>query len=84
MFGPVNAPLWYVALLVGRYVCFPLLFSTYKRASAWRALAGITIVAVTVECVSRAAAVFWRDGIPVGAGHGFVPSFGSVAQPLDH
>ncbi len=83
MFGPVNASLWYVALLVGLYACFPIVFAAYRRAATWRALAGITIVVVTIECVSRAVAVFWLDGIPVGAGHGFLRAFGSVAQPLD-
>ena len=83
MFGPVNASLWYVALLIGLYVCFPFLFAAYRRATTWQTLAGITLGAACIEFVGRAAAIFWFDGIPVGAGHGFLRVFNTVAQPLD-
>ena len=75
MFGYPNASLWYVPLLAGLTLAFPLLDAAARRWG-WRAMVG---AAVAVEVAYRAAAVAWLDGIPVGYGHGIVG--GLVATP---
>jgi peptidoglycan/LPS O-acetylase OafA/YrhL len=83
MFGPVNASLWYVPLLLGLYLCFPVWHGLFRRAASLRACLTVAGLAVGIEVLTRAAAVQWLDGIPVGAGHGFLHALGPVAQPGD-
>ena len=79
MFGYPNASLWYVPLLAGLYLVFPLLWRLARRAS-WQAMLA---AAVAVELAYRAAAVAWLDGSPVGFGHGVVGAFGNPPSALD-
>ena len=84
MFGPLNASLWYVPLLVGLYLCFPPIMSALRRMTSVGAMTGLMLSIVAVEVIARAVAIQWLDGIPVGAGQGFMRGLGQVDQPLDH
>ena len=59
MFGPLNASLWYVPLLVGLYLCFPPIMSVMRRTTSVAAMTGLmlSVVAVEVIAVSPIAAV---------------------------
>ena len=79
MFGYPNASLWYVPLLAGLYLAFPLLYRAAVRWGAGR----LALAAVAVEVAYRAAAVAWLDGVPVGTGHGFIGALWPPPAPLD-
>ena len=79
MFAYPNASLWYVPLLAGLTLAFPLLYRACA-AGRWRSAA---LAAVAVEVAYRAAAVAWLDGIPVGAGHGFLGVLWATPPALD-
>ena len=80
MFAYPNASLWYVPLLAGLTLVFPLLYRA-SAAGRWRAVA---LAAVAVEVTYRAAAVAWLDGVPVGTGHGFLGVVWPTPPVLDH
>ena len=79
MFGYPNASLWYVPLLAGLYLAFPLLYRAARRWG-WRAM---VVAAVAVEVAYRGAAIAWLDGIPVGYGHGVGGGLVAVPPALD-
>ena len=80
MFGYPNASLWYVPLLAGLYLAFPLLDGAARRWG-WRAMLA---AAVAVEVAYRALSVAWLDGVPVGFGHGIAGGLVATPPPLDH
>ena len=79
MFGYPNASLWYVPLLAGLYLAFPLLVGAARRVG-WRAM---VVGAVVAEVAYRAAAVAWLDGVPVGYGHGIAGGVVRAPAALD-
>ena len=79
MFGYPNASLWYVPLLAGLTLAFPLLDRAARRWG-WPAMVA---AAVAVEVAYRAAAVAWLDGVPVGYGHGIWGGLVATPPALD-
>jgi peptidoglycan/LPS O-acetylase OafA/YrhL len=78
-----NAALWFVPLIAGLYLMFPLLYGPVTRARGAAGLVGVVLVAFLVEAASRALAIRFLDGMPVGYGQGFLAPFGPTPAPLD-
>jgi len=90
MFGEVNAALWYVPLLLGLYLVFPVVYDGIardsgheRRAHPAQRVALWLGAAIAVELVYRVAAVTLLDGMPVGYGHGMLRGLRNTAQAMD-
>lgn len=83
MFGPVNAALWYVPLIAGLYLTFPLLYRLLNRARSASRVALLLLAVVGVEATYRAIAILWFDGMPVGFGQGTLRGLDVSVAPLD-
>lgn len=83
MFGYPNASLWYVPLIVGCYLVFPVLATlVLRQRDGWRLLR-LLLAGLAVEALCRALAVYGLDGMPVGYGHGFWPGLPRLERARD-
>jgi peptidoglycan/LPS O-acetylase OafA/YrhL len=72
MLADPNSALWFIPLIAGFYLIFPWLYSSLAKHRSVSGWLKVLFVAVAIELVYRAAAIYWLDGMPVGYGHGFV------------
>ncbi|MDQ3711046.1 MAG: acyltransferase [Acidobacteriota bacterium] len=69
MFAYPNSSLWYVPLVIGFYLVFPLLY----RSSMTRRFLLILAITAFIEFLYRTYALYYLDGVPVAFGNGFLP-----------
>jgi hypothetical protein len=69
MLGPVNTALWFVPLIAGLYLVFPLVYAPLARARHASQLAVFLLAVVGIEAAYRDVAILERDAGRLRAGH---------------
>lgn len=62
--GPTGA-FWYVPFIFGAYLLFPFLYGWIKDKPTWQRCLALLTIAVGVEFLYRAIAIYWFDGLPI-------------------
>ena len=82
MLGEPNSALWFIPLLCGLYLIFPVIYICLARAKKLGIVFTIATLFFGIEFGYRAVAIYCLDGMPVGYGHGFLRNFPLEIKPL--
>jgi peptidoglycan/LPS O-acetylase OafA/YrhL len=81
--GPTGA-FWYIPFIFGAYLLFPFLYGWIKDKPTWKRCLSLLAIAVGVEFLYRAIAIYWLDGLPISYDNQrFLWVFPNSLEPLD-
>jgi len=83
MLADPNSALWFIPLIAGFYLIFPALYSSLRKHETIKGWLKVLAVAVLIEIVYRAVAIYWLDGMPMGFGHGVIKFLSRPDKALD-
>ncbi|BAZ20556.1 acyltransferase 3 [Kalymmatonema gypsitolerans NIES-4073] len=77
-----NGSLWFIPFIISFYLAFPWLYQLIAKHKTVRVVLFAFLMAIIVEFVYRAIALYWLDGIPTAYRH-YAKLFPVLGVPLD-